>query len=127
MALPKVFLALPFIAAGALAPSLTDRGSLPDRPNVVGMVQEEFDRDDITIATGEHIEFINNSNFLHVIAPGDRARIDAQVGVPSFGLDDVRMMSEGAPYVTSVWQTPGSYQLTCTLHPRMNLKVIVTG
>jgi plastocyanin len=34
-------------------------------------------------------------------------------------------MPRGDPFVTEPWDTPGSYRLTCTLHPEMNLQVIV--
>lgn len=125
MAIPKLLIAVPFIAAGALAPALTHEDPLPRRPNLVGMEQVEFDRESITIRQGQQIEFVNNSNFLHVIAPGNRARVADGVGVPSFGADNVRSMARGEPYLTAPWDTPGSYQLTCTLHPEMNLTVVV--
>lgn len=125
MALPKVVLAVPLIALGAAAPGLTRQHAAPARPNVIGMKQEGFDRDIITIHRGEHLEFVNNSNFLHVVAPGHRARVSDGTGVPTFGTDNLRSMPRGKPYVTAAWTTTGSFQLTCTLHPEMNLTVVV--
>ncbi len=125
MALPKFLLAVPLIAAGAALPGFTDGERLPARPNLVGMEQEVFDRDTVTIDQGETIDFVNNSNFLHVLAPGDRARVFSANGVPSFGKDNVVMTERGVPYRTGAWMTPGKFQLTCTLHPRMNLTVTV--
>ena len=87
MAVPRFVFAFPFVVLGAVAPGLTHREPLPRRSNVVGMEQVEFDRDAITIRQGQQIEFVNNSNFLHVIAPGDRARVSDGAGVPSFGPD----------------------------------------
>ena len=46
-------------------------------------------------------------------------------GIPSLGSDDVLTMPRGKPYLTGRWDIPGTYQLTCTLHPEMNLKVVV--
>ena len=125
MAVPKVVFAVPLVVLGAVAPGLTHDEPLPRRPNLVGMEQVAFDRDVIRIHRGQQIQFVNNSNFLHVIAPGDRARVTAADGTPSFGPDEVRSMPRGDPYVTGPWETPGSYRVTCTLHPEMNLDVIV--
>jgi plastocyanin len=125
MTLSKMVLAAPLIVLGAVAPGLTRDEPLPRRPNLVGMEQVEFDRDVITIRRGQQITFVNNSNFLHVIAPGDHARVSKDAGIPSFGPDEVRSMPRGEPFVTGTWDAPGSYQLTCTLHPDMNLLVVV--
>jgi plastocyanin len=127
MSLPKFVWALPFVALGAVLPGLAHHEPLPRRPNLVGMEQVTFDRDEITVDQGDQIEFVNNSNFLHVIGPGDRARITGETEVPSFGTDDVRTMPRGDPFVTGPWKRPGTYHLTCTLHPEMNLRVVVTG
>ena len=125
MPIPRFVVAVPIVVIGALAPSLTDEDPLPRRPNLVGMEQVEFDRETVTIRPGQQIQFVNNSNFLHVLAPGDRARVADEAGVPDFGPDDVRSMSRGDPFVTDAWTEPGTYQLTCTLHPEMNLDVVV--
>jgi plastocyanin len=116
---------VPLVVLGATLPGVTDQAALPQRPNVVGMAQEEFDRETLTIRQGERVEFINNSNFLHVLAPGHKARVTAEPSVPPFGTDNVRSMSRGKPFVTEAWEVPGSYQLTCTLHPEMNITVVV--
>ena len=125
MAIPRFVFAVPFVAFGAVAPSLTGQDPLPRRPNLVGMEQVTFDRDVITIRAGQQIEFVNNSNFLHVIAPGEHARVSDDHGMPSFGPDKVRSMPRGEPFLTASWDTPGTYEITCTLHPEMNLEVVV--
>ena len=125
MAIPRFVFAVPFVAFGAVAPSLTGQDPLPRRPNLVGMEQVTFDRDVITIRAGQQIEFVNNSNFLHVIAPGEHARVSDDPAVPSFGPDKVRSMPRGDPFLTASWDTPGTYEITCTLHPEMNLEVVV--
>jgi plastocyanin len=125
VALPRVLLAVPLVVIGAAVPGLTDHTPLPRRSNVVGMEQESFDRQTITIRQGQHVEFVNNSNFLHVLAPGHKARVTNDPATPSFGADNVRSMPRGEPFVTDAWTTPGSFQLTCTLHPEMNMTVVV--
>jgi plastocyanin len=123
--LPKMVFAVPLVVLGAVAPGLTNDTPLPSRPNVVGMAQESFDRQTITIRQGQHVEFVNNSNFLHVLALGHNARVTNDPATPSFGADNVRSMPRGKPFVTGAWRTPGSFQLTCTLHPEMNMTVLV--
>jgi plastocyanin len=125
VAVPKLVLAVPIIVLGAVVPGLTRDEPLPRRPNLVGMEQVGFDRDVVTIRQGQQLQFVNNSNFLHVLAPGHRARVTATAGAPSFGPDNVRSMPRGDPFVTKAWNTPGTYEVTCTLHPEMNLDVVV--
>ncbi len=124
MAMPRVLVAVPFLLAGALAPAFADDDPTP--AGTVGMAQSQFDRTSVTIKAGDVLRLMNNSNFLHVVGPGTKARISEAAGVPSFGTDDVRTMPRGKPYVTGPWQRPGTYHLTCTLHPEMNLQVVVT-
>ena len=125
MAVPKFVFAFPFVVAGAVVPGVARQEPLPRRPNLVGMERVDFDRHVITIHPGQQIEFVNNSNFLHVIAPGEHARVSDVAGVPSFGPDQVRSMPRGEPFLTAPWDTPGTYEITCTLHPEMNLEVVV--
>jgi plastocyanin len=35
-------------------------------------------------------------------------------------------MQTNSVYTTPRWETPGTYTLTCSVHPDMTLKVIVT-
>lgn len=125
MPIPKILVALPLIALGAFTPGPNRPGIGQGTTSTIGMNQESFDRPTITIRRGAQLQFVNNSNFLHVIAPGHRARVAPAQGAPSLGGDDVRTMPRGKPFVTDVWATTGTFQMTCTLHPEMNLDVVV--
>jgi plastocyanin len=125
VAVPKVLYALPILLIGGLVPGLTHGTALPHRPNLVGMQQDDFTRDTIVIHVGEQLEFYNNSNFLHVIAAGSNARVARPAGEPLFGLRGVISVPRGSVYQTMSWNRPGTYHVTCTLHPNMNLTVIV--
>jgi plastocyanin len=125
MPIPKILAAIPLIALGAFIPGLRQPAIDQSATSTIGMKQEEFDRTTITIRRGAQLRFVNNSNFLHVIAPGDRARVTPTQGAPTLGNDDVRTMPRGQPFVTDPWGTPGTFQMTCTLHPEMNLDVVV--
>ena len=75
MSLPRFLIAIPFVVLGAVLPGLTHHEPLARRPNLVGMEQVAFDRDEITINDGDQIEFVNNSNFLHVIGRSGRRAV----------------------------------------------------
>ena len=129
MAVPKALFAVPILAVGIFVPGITAATKLPDRARVVGMEQDEWDRSTIRLHVGDKLEMINNSNFLHVIVPGDKALINDQRGMPKLGSDprDLVVMPRGADYQTYKWNTPGTYHVTCTLHNAMNLTVVVTA
>jgi plastocyanin len=125
VSVPRFLLAIPIVVLGAVAPGFTRSEPHAGRPDLVGMTQVGFDRDVVTLDRGDRIDFVNNSNFLHVIGPGHRARLGDETGVPPFGPDQVRTLPRGDPFTTEPWDDPGTYGLTCTLHPEMNLEVVV--
>lgn len=128
MRVPKVLYLAPILAAGLFAPGLTSAFSIPHRSNVVGMIQENYDRSKITLHTGDRLELVNNSNFLHVVTVGNNGRIEREPGAPALGGGSgLVTMWHGRRYWTPAWDTPGVYHLTCTLHTGMNLTVVVVG
>ncbi|GAA2043806.1 hypothetical protein GCM10009839_53950 [Catenulispora yoronensis] len=126
MAVPRILFALPLLVLGAAAPALAHTTAAPaDAPNLVGMRQEDFSKDTVTLHVGDTLKLFNDSNFLHVVAPGEDARVADQAGEPRFGARDVVSVPRGTAYQTMTWGAPGTYHVTCTLHPEMNLTVIV--
>jgi len=126
MAVPRVVWAVPIILAGWFATGFTHDVKVPNRPGMVGMEQEEFDRTTVHLRVGERLELFNNSNFLHVVAVGRDARVTKAEGAPGFGPRGVVSVPRGDGYRTLSWNTPGTFHVTCTLHPEMNLTVIVS-
>jgi plastocyanin len=43
--------------------------------------------------------------------------------MPKFGYE---LMQTNSVYSTGVWDTPGTYYVTCSVHPKMTLEVVVT-
>jgi len=130
MRIPRVALALPFVAAGILLPAVTKP---PDDPpaHVIGMAHEGFvvDGSDqsgtdpvITVRAGETLTFQNNSRWIHVIGAGENGLL----GPPGLGAVASRfMLQQNDSYTTAPWRTPGSYPITCPVHPDMNATVVV--
>jgi plastocyanin len=125
MPMPKILIAVPLIALGAFLPGATEAALDQSAASTIGMKQETFDRSTVTIRRGSQLQLVNNSNFLHVIAPGHRARVTPVQGAPMLGVNNVRTMPRGEPFITEAWDTTGTFQMTCTLHPEMNLDVVV--
>lgn len=114
------------IAAGIFAPAATAPPG-PAPAGAVGMEQEAFTGPEtVTIPRGGSVTFYNNSGWLHVIGPGDRAQLAAEPGTPHLGDRGVFISETGDTFVSGPWNTPGTYQITCQLHPRMNITVVVT-
>jgi plastocyanin len=130
MAVPRLLFAAPIliVVGGMFAPGLTSATPLPKGSNVVGMVQVDYDRNSITLHTGDRLELVNNSNFLHVVTLGRNGSIEREPGAPRMGGSrGLVPMPRGTVYVTRPWNIPGTYHLTCTLHTGMNLTVVVVG
>ena len=93
---------------------------------VVHMSDLNFVQPSITIPKGSTITLTNDSSALHIIANGSWADGTAQP-----------MQESGAPTVNNVqvsgnqsqdvgpFNTSGTYHLYCTVHPGMNLVVVV--
>jgi len=124
MAVPRIVFVLPGLLAGLLIPALSAAPKAPP-PGAVGMVTTDFARSVVTIHRGERLTLFNNSNVIHVIGPGnDGVIIGAERHVPVVGF---HLMPTNSVYRTPPWKTPGTYYLTCSVHPHMTLKVIVTS
>jgi plastocyanin len=88
------------------------------------MVHEEFAEDSVTVHCGDTLTMVNNSRFIHVVGAGRDGKVVDADGVPVRGL---HMMETNAVYQTYKWNTPGTFYLTCSVHPEMTVKVVVTN
>jgi plastocyanin len=121
MVLPKVLLGAALLVGGIYLPPF----SAPVHAHAnsaVGMKHEGFSTKVITIHRGQTLTFTNDSRWIHIIGPGN----DAHLSVPGTEPVSSRVLLErNQTYTTGVWNTPGTYNMTCTVHPEMNLKVVV--
>jgi hypothetical protein len=92
-------------------------------PNAVGMNFMDFTKDVVTLHRGEWLTLVNSSRNIHSIGPGQNGQIVSPVrGEPLTGF---HMMETNAVYKIGPWLTPGTYHVTCSIHPMMNLTVVV--
>ena len=121
---PRILFVIPGLLAGLLLPAAFVHAPKPAPHGAVGMVSEMFAQRVVTIHRGERITFVNDSRLVHVIGPGRDGHIVSPIGgVPVLGW---HLMQTNGVFTTAPWRTPGTYYLTCSVHPEMNLKVVVT-
>jgi plastocyanin len=78
-----------------------------------------FDTEELTIAAGTEVTFLNADSAAHTVTEGvDGVAADDP-------LIDVELAGNQAESVT--FEEPGTYQITCLFHPSMNMTVIVEG
>lgn len=123
MAVPRILFVVPGLLAGLLIPSLIAAPKPPPH-GAVGMLGQDFTRDVVTLHRGERLTLVNDSNVVHVIGPGRDTHISSpEHGAPVTGF---HLMQTNKVFTTGRWMTLGTFYLTCSVHPGMTLKVVVT-
>jgi plastocyanin len=120
---PRILFVVPGILAGIFVPTMIVSTPKPAPPNAVGMNFMDFTKDVVVLHRGDHLTLVNNSRNIHVVGPGQDGQIVSPVrGEPLTGF---YQMETNAVYDTGPWLTPGKYYVTCSVHPMMNLTVVV--
>src|SRR5580692_386503 len=122
LALIPAFLILAIFAVGCGKPAATT--SAPS--NTVGLTADNFATSSITIKAGTALTFDDSSGGYHIICLGKDQACDQTAQGPS------DLMGQGftinAPQKKDVtFPTAGTFDVTCTVHPNMNLTVTVTA
>lgn len=102
--------------------------AVPTGPNVVKMVNTGFSPTQISIHKGERITFAEDADHqaLHILILGDHLQAKNEPGAPDFGgLAGIRI-DVGNFWTSPPWNTVGTFQVACSIHPLMNLTVIVS-
>jgi plastocyanin len=119
-------LAVAAVAVLAVLPGCV-RSTTAAEPGAISFDHNLFKPGSTTIARGDTLTFANTSSrALHIIVGGSDARPESESGAPSFGGSSGARVDVGDRWVSPPWETPGTYHVTCTLHPSMNLDVTVT-
>jgi plastocyanin len=122
MALPRILIAVPLIVAGAFLPAV---GPAPGKApaGAVGMGHEVFTTKEVRIHRGQTLTFANDSRYMHIIGPGRDGTLATAAGEP---MQERVLMPTNANYTTTPFNVPGTYYITCSMHPEMTVKVVVT-
>jgi hypothetical protein len=102
------------------------RARLAD-PNAIKMRPTTFSTSTRTIPMGGRLTFASDgSHALHILVIGRRAEARTERGAPEFGGAAGHRSDVGEVWRTPPWNAVGTFHVTCTIHPAMNLTVRVT-
>lgn len=121
MSFPRILLVVPLVAAGAFLPPLLPE---PDAPpaGALGMSHLDYDVDSLTLQAGDTLTLANNSRWAHTVGAG---RGGSVVDIPGVPITGFTLMQTNDLFTTGRWNTPGTFYLTCSVHPDMTVKVVV--
>lgn len=93
----------------------------------VHMGQTNFEQSSVTISKGGTLTLVNDTSSVHIIANGQWVNGVAQPkqepGAPT--VNNVQFSTAGQSKTIGPFNTAGTFHLYCTVHPNMNLTVIV--
>lgn len=110
-------------AAASAQPPAESAAAAPSEAGTVGgdttvTISGRSFGDDLTIAAGSSVTFVNSDGVAHTVTNGEDGVADANA------LFDVSLPA-GATSEPIVFDTPGVYHVTCKIHSTMNLTVTV--
>jgi plastocyanin len=110
--------AAPSEAAPSSEPAATESAAA-DSEERVRISGSQFDPSELTIAAGTTVTFLNADGFAHTITEGtDGTAVDDAI------VDD-DIEQNGSVQVT--FDEPGTYDITCRIHPSMQMTITVEG
>ena len=102
-------------------------GSSGSGSNDVHMGNTNFTQSSITISKGSSLNLIDDSAVTHIIANGSWVNGTpmpvTESGAPT--VNNLQFNTAGQSQTIGPFNTTGTYHLYCTVHPNMNLTVIV--
>lgn len=123
MSVPRILFAVPLLVVGMVLPAAGAHIRKPPS-DTVGMNHEGFSTKEVTVHRGDRITFQNDSRWIHIIGPGKGGHLADPNGEPVAAR---LLMQTNNTYTTGTWNTAGTYSMTCSVHPEMTVKVIVTN
>lgn len=124
-----LFLALLVLSLGACKSGSSTGNSGTQNPTVT-MDATTFQNATITISKGQTITFTDDAatGTPHILVIGKDGSPNDENGAPDFDGTSGKSFQPGDSWTSPPWNTPGTYYVTCTVHPTtMTLTVIVTG
>ncbi len=114
-----------------LAPAACSRDSSADNSSTtashtVKMSGAAYDISSITIPKGGTITFVTEQGTAHNLVTGANGKTQSEDGAADLGAGG-HLVNSGSSWTTPPWNLAGTFHVTCTYHPAMNLTVTVTG
>ena len=117
------------VAVLALLPllALAACGQSASTPNEVSMTGSDFSPTSVTVKAGQAVHFTDSAGVgaMHIVCLGSDGHCDASAQGPQALEGDGFTINAGDPPKDVTFTAPGTYKITCSLHPSMNLTVTV--
>jgi len=117
------------IAALTLLPvlALAACGQSAAAPNEVSMTVSDFSPTSVTVKAGQPVHFTDPAGVgaTHIVCLGSDGNCDGAAQGPQALQLGGFTMNTGDPPRDVTFTTPGTYKITCSIHPSMNLTVMV--
>jgi plastocyanin len=115
------------LAAGLLAACGGSSGAEVNDPDAIRMKQNAFSTSERSIPRGGTVTFVNEARGApHILVIGLDGGQRREPGAPSFGGAAGHRSNAGDAWTTPPFNATGTFHITCTVHPDMNLTVAVT-
>ena len=101
--------------AAATASPTSDEGEGGETGNTVSLAGGQFAPGSLTIAAGDTVTFTDTAN--HTVTEGTDGVAD----------DDPIVDEAGGADIEVTFDEPGTYNITCKIHPSMNMTITVEG
>ena len=98
--------------------------------NTITLGASTFSSTSISITKGSTITFTDDQSngAEHILVNGTNGTFQSETGAADLGGSSGHTLQPGDSFTTAAWNTPGTYHITCTIHPTtMNLTITVTG
>lgn len=99
-------------------------GGTTTSSNTVTLGQTNFDQTSITIKAGTALTFDDTNGAFHMLCLGHNQQCDTSATGPK-NLEGSGFAISPGQKQSVTFTTSGTYQITCSVHPNMNLTVIV--
>ena len=119
-----LLIVLAFALAGCGTSSPTTNSAVP---NEVDMTYHDFSKQSVSVKAGTAVHFVNpgSGSSMHILCLGQNGRCSDT----SNGPQDLRgsgfTLNEGQTKDV-IFTTAGTYQVTCSIHPDMNVTITVS-
>jgi plastocyanin len=96
-------------------------------PNEVSMAGSDFSMTSVTIKAGQSVHFTDPAGVgaTHIVCLGNEGNCDSAAQGPQTLEGSGFTINAGDPPKDVTFTTAGTYKITCSLHPSMNLTVTV--
>ncbi len=102
-------------ATTSSAPATGDGGDGGDTGETVSLAGDQFTPSTLTIPAGTTVTFTDTAN--HTVTEG----------TDGTAVDDPIVDEDGGSDIVVSFDEPGTYDITCKIHPNMNMTVTVEG